>query len=271
MPASLSPARARRRALAGFGLLVAAVVAVTALVVGTVSVVRWAWPDRACHVAVGDDDTADLTTSQVEQAARRVARASRRGEPGVLRPGRADDLRTSLAHLVDDTPLDDDRADARALLQALTGRARGALWCDHGGASRPASDKLGADGLVPRAEDVRRDITDAFGDLELGGFAPGGVRTGHMKGSAHYEGRAIDVFFRPIDPAHKRRGWALAQYLVANAERLRLETVIFDDQVWTADRATQGWRAYRVDTKGEDRRTARILEHRDHVHVDVAD
>ena len=53
-------------------------------------------------------------------------------------------------------------------------------------------------------------------------YPPGGVSDGHMPGSAHYEGRAVDVFFRPITPENQRQGWALAHYLVAHADRLEL-------------------------------------------------
>ena len=73
----------------------------------------------------------------------------------------------------------------------------------------------------PRAPRVKADLTKAFGSLPLGGFAPGGVSTGHMKGSAHYDGRAVDVFVRPISAAHKRTGWAIASYLVAHAVAVR--------------------------------------------------
>jgi len=79
------------------------------------------------------------------------------------------------------------------------------------------------------------------------------------------------VFVRPISPRNKTKGWAMAQYLVANADRLDVETVIFDARIWTARRAGQGWRGYAPDTSGRSRSVARILEHRDHVHVDVTD
>ena len=92
-----------------------------------------------------------------------------------------------------------------------------------------------------------------------------------MVGSAHYEGRAIDVFFRPITRQNRVRGWAMAQYLVANAERLELNTVIYDGRIWTARRSFQGWRTYRVNRSGRSAATMAILEHRDHVHLDVAD
>ena len=126
-------------------------------------------------------------------------------------------------------------------------------------------------GLTKRAERVRADMAARFGDLPLGGFAPGGVHSGHMPGSAHYEGRAIDTFFRPITRTNKNRGWALAQYLVANADRLNIDTVIFDGRIWTARRGLQGWRTYTVMHAGKSASKVKILEHRDHVHVDVAD
>ena len=101
----------------------------------------------------------------------------------------------------------------------------------------------------------------------MGGFAPGGVSSGHMSGSAHYEGRAVDIFVRPISAENKIRGWAIAQYLVAQAERLDIEHVIFDDRIWTSgDRSEEGWRDYDPPESAGDRA---ILEHRDHVHVDV--
>ena len=45
------------------------------------------------------------------------------------------------------------------------------------------------------------DVEAAFGDLALGGFEAGGVTDGHIEGSAHYEGRAIDLFVRPRNQA----------------------------------------------------------------------
>jgi hypothetical protein len=174
------------------------------------------------------------------------------------------------------TSVDLTRAKAEQLTEAV---ARGAaprlrpasLTCRHGGSDERESDRLDPRGLTARAEAVRRDLRSSFGPVRFGGFAPGGVTTGHMPGSAHYEGRAVDVFFRPINRENKRRGWQVAQYLVAHAERFAIDTVIFDDRIWTARRADEGWRDYRVDTSGRSRATARILQHRDHVHVDVAD
>ncbi len=164
----------------------------------------------------------------------------------------------------------DHEEDGRALASALTGNSPRALWCDVPGDADQASDDLDATGLVARAAVVRTDLEARFGSLSLGGFEPRGVSSGHMEGSTHYEGRAIDVFFRPINADNQKRGWATAAYLVANADRLDIKTLIFDDRIWHADsRSGDGWTDYRVPSSS--RGDQAILEHRDHVHVDVFD
>ena len=164
----------------------------------------------------------------------------------------------------------DHEEDGRALASALTGNSPGAMWCDVPGDADEAPDRLDDSGLVERAAAVRRDVEARFGMLSLGGFEPQGVSSGHMEGSAHYEGRAVDIFFRPINAANNQRGWAMATYLVANADRLDINTLIFDDRIWHAgSRSDDGWTDYRVPSSSRGDRA--ILEHRDHVHVDVID
>jgi hypothetical protein len=157
----------------------------------------------------------------------------------------------------------DHEKDARALASALTGYSPAAFTCDLDGGAPSADEDLVDSGLTGRADAVREDLLARYGDLDLGGFAPGGVSTGHMKGSAHYEGRAIDIFFRPVNETNRTSGWAVAHYLVGNAARLDIRTVIFDDRIWTAGR--DGWRDYDPPSREGDQA---IIEHRDHVHVD---
>lgn len=158
----------------------------------------------------------------------------------------------------------DHENDARALASALTGNSPEALVCTVDDDANEASADLTDSGLTKRADVVRRDVEARFAPVPLGGFAPGGVNSGHMEGSAHYDGRAVDIFVRPINAPNKQRGWAIAQYLVANADRLTVQTVIFDDRIWRAGR--EEWRNYDPPSSAGDQA---ILEHRDHVHVDV--
>jgi hypothetical protein len=160
-------------------------------------------------------------------------------------------------------------ADARTLASALTGNSPRAFTCTVDDDADAAPARLLESGLTRRADVVRRDLQAAFGELSLGGFAPGGVRDGHQPGSTHYEGRAIDVFVRPVSPENRQRGWAIAQYLVAQADRLVIQNVIFDDRIWTAGSPSdEGWRDYDPPERSGE---PAILEHRDHVHVDVLD
>ncbi|MCL8025711.1 hypothetical protein [Nocardioides bruguierae] len=163
----------------------------------------------------------------------------------------------------------DHENDARVLASALTGWSQAAFTCVAGDAPSAGPTRLLESGLTRRADRVRREVLAVFGDVPLGGFAPGGVTDGHSEDSAHYDGRAVDVFFRPVDESSKVSGWAVAQYLVAQADRLGIATVIYDARIWTARRSEQGWRDYDIDTGDADAATRQVLLHRDHVHVDV--
>lgn len=119
-------------------------------------------------------------------------------------------------------------------------------------------------GLTPRAEAVRDAMIEVFGPLSLGGFAPGGVGHGHGENSTHYDGRAVDVFFRPVTEENRRQGWQLAHWLVAHAEDLDVQYVIFDDMVWGSRSPAGRWHPYNAPPPANE-----ILRHLDHVHVDV--
>ena len=164
----------------------------------------------------------------------------------------------------------DHEQDARVLASALTGNSRAAFWCTvdddrDDGLPRPRRGR--ADGAGRRRCGPTSPGPSATSPL--GGFAPGGVRDGHMEGSAHYDGRAIDVFVRPVSEDNKRRGWAIASYLVAQADRLGHQhgDLRRPRSGGSAAPATGGRTTACPSGSQGDRR---ILEHRDHVHVDVA-
>jgi hypothetical protein len=196
----------------------------------------------ACALSTPDGDVG-LSREQARAATDAAATALRDGTAPVAGP-------------------DEDVARAAVALHA---GAQEALACR---ATRPAQvgEPEGPGGLTPRAQTAREALEGAFGRQALGGFAPGGVRSGHIAESAHYEGRAVDVFFRPVTPEGTARGWAVAQWTVAHADDLGVATVIFDRRIWSASRSWQGWRTYRHPS-GND--ADPVLAHEDHVHLDV--
>jgi hypothetical protein len=128
-------------------------------------------------------------------------------------------------------------------------------------------ERPGPSGLTPRAQRLRAAWTEVFGALVAGGFEAGGVDSGHVDSSSHYDGRALDVFFRPLgDDEQRRRGRVFAQWLVAHAQDYHVLSVIYADRIWTSWAAYAGWRDY-VHPSGN--RTNPILRHLDHVHVAV--
>lgn len=163
-----------------------------------------------------------------------------------------------------------DPGTARGIADGLAGKRRGTrLVCSY---ARTTVDpqEPGRSGLVPRARQLRTAWTEVFGALPAGGFARGGVSTGHVDGSAHYEGRAVDVFFRPVDDAEqRRRGWVFAQWLVAHAPDHNVLSVIYDDHIWTSWAAFAGWRDYIHPGATEGNRGSAVQRHREHVHVAV--
>ncbi|MGZ4464785.1 MAG: hypothetical protein ACXVW0_05435 [Nocardioides sp.] len=116
----------------------------------------------------------------------------------------------------------DHEADARVLASALTGESPHAFSCTAGGADHAGRAK-GGNGLTHRADTARRDVEAAFGDQTS---APAGQ-----------DGRAFDM--QVADDAH---GWAIAQYLVAMADRLSVESVAYDGHAWSAGSSSDGWR-----------------------------
>jgi hypothetical protein len=164
-------------------------------------------------------------------------------------------------------------SEVSALIASAEGdlaRALGAgptLTCRIGTISATDTAKEPPLGLTPRAQALRAEARAQFGDVPTGGFGPEETLPGRSPGGEHSRGRAIDFFFRPHEePDEARQGWRLANWAVANAERLGIRTVIYRDRIWTARRSMQGWREYRFGGPDPDNP---INRHLDHVHVDV--
>ncbi|HYO39668.1 MAG TPA: peptidoglycan-binding protein [Nocardioidaceae bacterium] len=96
--------------------------------------------------------------------------------------------------------------------------------------------------------------------------------------SEHYDGRALD-WFRDVRVARERAdaeavlSWLFARDAAgnryANARRLGVMYVIWNNRIWGSYRAAEGWRSY----MGCSGRTSRAYDttcHRDHIHISLS-
>ena len=153
----------------------------------------------------------------------------------------------------------DHEDDARVLASSLSGWSPAALTCSirHSGYAAEQPDESG---FTPRAQAVGDEVKQWFGaDTPVTTYQTAGAR------STHDRGLALDIFFPIEDGAGGREGWAAAHWLVANAERLGVAVVIYDDKIWSARRGGEGWRSYQHPSGS----TTDTDRHLDHIHVDV--
>lgn len=109
--------------------------------------------------------------------------------------------------------------------------------------------------LRPNALRGFRCTVATFGIRDIGGFAT----SGHVAGSDHYSGNAIDVMLAGWQtPAGNARGDQVAAWFQTHAPELGVRYIIWDRQTW---RPGGGWRPY---TRGAGDPN---LEHRNHVHI----
>lgn len=134
-----------------------------------------------------------------------------------------------------------------------------------GGSGGYPPQKLGPDGLTPRARTAMDAVIQRFGVHDVGGFCPGGCTSGHVQGSDHYTGHAVDFMLLPMNERNQHLGDLLASWLVANADAYGVKYVIWNERIWSAQRADEGWRPYEHPS-GSDNPT---LAHQDHMHLSV--
>jgi hypothetical protein len=122
---------------------------------------------------------------------------------------------------------------------------------------------MGPDGLTARTRYLRDLIKSGFGETNLGGWCPGGCSSGHIEGSDHYTGYAIDVMILPhTDPTRIADGNRIATWAIAKADQLALKYLIWRARIWTPN---QGWHPYTHPSGSTDP----TLMHMDHLHLSV--
>ena len=109
-------------------------------------------------------------------------------------------------------------------------------------------------GLQANTIAVHRAICNTFSSVN----SYGGMRGG---GGNHGSGRALDAMVPNWSSGGGNAlGWQVARYVRANAGRLGVTEVIFDQKIWTTQRSSEGWRP--MSSRG-----GATANHRDHVHV----
>lgn len=117
------------------------------------------------------------------------------------------------------------------------------------------------EGLKPNALRVLRCVAQEFGSDRW--WAGVGERSENAS-STHPQGLGVDVGIPNFETEEgNAAGQLIADWLQTNAQVLGVSEVIWDDQIWTVQRADEGWREH---TRSQDGGNA-TSRHLDHVHV----
>ena len=113
---------------------------------------------------------------------------------------------------------------------------------------------IGLSGLEPKTRHIVNVVAGRWGLTTFYGVRPDALPD-------HPSGHAVDIMIpRWSTSAGNAQGWAIAEYLRANANSLGVQYVIFDQKIWNRARDREGWR--RMGDRG-----GATANHRDHVHV----
>lgn len=107
-------------------------------------------------------------------------------------------------------------------------------------------------GLKPKAMVVYNAVTARWSFSSIGGYRATNNRSNHGQGGA------IDFMLTPGRDSAK--GWAVANYLAANASAFQIDHIIFEQKIWTP---------YRPYWRPMANRGSITANHYDHVHVSV--
>ncbi|KAA1425050.1 peptidoglycan-binding protein [Mumia zhuanghuii] len=107
-----------------------------------------------------------------------------------------------------------------------------------------------------------------------------GARDCGSSSSEHYDGRAVDWMTNARTAKGKKRGNDLAAWLLAtdaagnrfaNARRLGVMYIIWNNRIWSTSRSREGWRVYNGCTaKGRSGTGSDTTCHRNHVHLSLS-
>ncbi len=151
----------------------------------------------------------------------------------------------------------------------------------------PTGLPAGIERLSPYVPGVACDMRNRAGTVKLAQLIKatyantyGLVRscTSATKPSEHYDGRAVDTFFNVRDTTQRTNANALIAWLLAtdkagnpyaNARRLGVMYIIWNNKMWSSYRSSEGWRPYSscatTPTTAYD-----TTCHRNHIHISLS-
>lgn len=186
----------------------------------------------ALKVRLGPNDSADVQTVLKPGAKVTITGASDNGFQQIVHKGEPRWVKREYLSKSKPRPKPTSRSGSRSA--GISGAA-----CASGSAVER--------GLQPNTIAVHRAVCNAFPSVT----SYGGVRGGSAN---HGSGRALDIMVTGST------GDAIAQYLRANAGRLGITEIIWEQRIWTTQRAGEGWRSM-------SNRGSATANHYDHVHV----
>jgi hypothetical protein len=150
--------------------------------------------------------------------------------------------------------------DAITLAAALGGREPASMSCTFLPAQQLPVQTVGNTGLTARAQSVRDNLRTDFGSQLR-------MRAGEQGG-----GRAVDALLTGGSARRRQQGWAVAQWAIAHADMLDIDTVIFDGKTWSRSRSADGWRPYPASTPthGDQTTVSATTAYADRVAIEVA-
>lgn len=126
-----------------------------------------------------------------------------------------------------------------------------------GGPSLNRGYSSGLDKVNPNTKKVVRHVWDNWSQIKtMYGWS-------RRATPDHPAGRAVDVMI-PSYKKNNKLGWEMARYYRKHASEFGISYVIFDQQIWSVARTTEGWR--KMADRGGD-----TANHIDHLHINTHD
>ena len=140
--------------------------------------------------------------------------------------------------------------DATTLAGALTGRLPATLNCTVNGVGAATAGAVSSDGMQPGATAVAKALTKDFGRTVQPVAAPATVGTSGSASAAASSSASASPPARGLalavgtgqGAAGKQRGWAVAQWAVANCQQLHITSVSYAGRTWqSGPDSVKGW------------------------------